>query len=106
MIEKGDFERFKSAVKESGNSSFKYLQNVYSGKNVQEQNLSIALGISDSVLKGNGISRVHGGGFAGTIQAFVPDALVSSYKNIMERTFGQGSCYILHIRPEGGVKII
>ena len=105
-LEKGDFERFKSAVKESGNSSFKYLQNVYSGKNVQEQNLSIALGISDSVLKGNGISRVHGGGFAGTIQAFVPDALVSSYKNIMERTFGQGSCYILHIRPEGGVKII
>ena len=104
-LEKKDFDAFKKAVKESGNSSFKYLQNVYSQKNVNEQNLSLALGISDSVLKDKGVSRVHGGGFAGTIQTFVPKDMVSMYKNIMERTFGQDCCYILNIRPEGGVKI-
>ncbi|MGX8850364.1 galactokinase [Amedibacillus sp. YH-ame10] len=101
-----DFEAFKKLVIASGNSSFKFLQNVYSLQIVSEQNISVALAASEQVLNGAGASRVHGGGFAGTIQAFVPEELLCAYKEQMEAIFGEGSCYILKIRPCGGVKVI
>ncbi|MEG0470427.1 MAG: galactokinase, partial [Longicatena sp.] len=101
-----DFEEFKKLVIASGNSSFKFLQNVYSLQIVSEQNISVALAASEQVLNGAGASRVHGGGFAGTIQAFVPEELLCAYKEQMETIFGEGSCYILKIRPCGGVKVI
>ena len=102
----GDFTEFKNIVKASGDSSFKYLQNVFAAKKVTEQGVSFGLAMSDEILKGRGVSRVHGGGFAGTIQAFVPLELVDEYRAEMERVFGEGACYVLKIRPVGGVKII
>lgn len=105
-LEAGDFSRFLRSVKASGDSSFKYLQNVYTNRDVQHQNMSIALALSDSLLGENGVSRVHGGGFAGTIQAFVKNEAVAGYKEGMERIFGQGSCSILNIRKYGGRKVL
>lgn len=105
-LEKGDFEEFKRVVKASGDSSFKYLQNVFATKKINEQGVSFGLAMSDEILKGKGVSRVHGGGFAGTIQGFVPLSMVDEYKSKMEKVFGEGACYVLKIRPCGGVKII
>lgn len=105
-LENNDFDTFKEVVIESGRSSFMLNQNVYTPKNPTEQKLSLALAVSEDILKGKGAWRVHGGGFAGTIQAFVPDSLLEKYKNAMESIFGQGSCYVLIIRPVGGTKVI
>ena len=105
-LKKANFERFKELIKESGNSSYKYLQNVYTPKDIMEQNLSLGLAISEHILKDKGVSRVHGGGFAGTIQAFVPNDLLATYQKEMEMIFGQGSCYSLKIRSDGGVKVV
>lgn len=105
-LEAGDFSGFLRSVKASGDSSFKYLQNVYTNRDVQHQNMSIALALSDSLLGENGVSRVHGGGFAGTIQAFVKNEAVAGYKEGMDRIFGQGSCSILNIRKYGGRKVL
>ena len=101
----GDFETFKALVIESGRSSFMYLQNVYTCKNPDEQGLSLALAMSEHLLAGRGAWRVHGGGFAGTIQSFVPDDLLEAYRERMESVFGAGSCHVLSIRPVGGVEI-
>lgn len=81
-LKNGKFEEFLSVVKASGDSSFKYLQNVYTNHDVQYQNVSIALAISDTILGDDGVCRVHGGGFAGTIQAFVKNEVVEKYKKI------------------------
>ncbi|MCR4926218.1 MAG: galactokinase [Clostridiales bacterium] len=105
-IKKGDFEEFKRIVIESGESSFKYNQNIYSNKFVAQQPIALALNISEKILKGKGAYRVHGGGFAGTIQAFVPFEKLDEYKAEMERIFGKGKCYVLSIRPVGGAKIV
>ena len=102
----GDFQAFLRGVKASGDSSFKYLQNVYTSHDVQHQNVSVALAISEAVLKGNGVSRVHGGGFAGTIQAFVKNEAVAGYKEIMDKTFGEGACSVLKVRKYGGMKVL
>jgi len=104
-LKKGDFDEFKSYILESGDSSYKYNQNVYSTKKPLEQPVSLALALSENVLKGKGAWRVHGGGFAGTIQAFVPNEILEDYKNAMESIFGEGSCYVLIIRPVGGIEI-
>lgn len=104
-LNNGDFEEFKRLVIESGNSSFMYNQNVYTCKNPTEQGLSLALAVSEKLLKGKGAWRVHGGGFAGTIQAFVPNDMLNVYKNTMESIFGVGTCHILNIRPVGGTKV-
>lgn len=104
-LKKGDFETFKSYILESGDSSYRYNQNVFSVKKPTEQPVSLALAISESLLKGKGAWRVHGGGFAGTIQAFVPNELLGDYKNAMEGIFGEDSCYVLIIRPVGGTEI-
>ena len=101
----GDFESFKQYIRESGFSSFMYNQNVFSVKKPQEQPVALALAVSQQVLEGRGAWRVHGGGFAGTIQAFVPLDLLDAYKSAMESVFGAGTCYVLSIRPVGGVEI-
>lgn len=101
-----DFETFKQVIHASGESSFKYLQNVYSNHDVHNQAVSIALALSESLLNGQGVCRVHGGGFAGTIQAFVKDEYVDTYKQEIEKYFGQGSCHVLKVRKYGGIKVL
>ena len=101
----GDFNGFLKFVRESGRSSFMFLQNVYAASAPIEQGLSIALALSGKVLGDRGAYRVHGGGFGGTIQAFVPNDLLESYISTIEGVFGKGSCYVLKIRPLGGTKI-
>lgn len=104
-LEKGDFEEFKKWITASGNSSFKYLQNVFPASFPQNQGLSIGLAVSEHVLDGKGAVRVHGGGFAGTIQAFVPDDMVADYRKAMDDLFGEGSCHVLKVRKYGGMKV-
>lgn len=104
-LEKGDFQEFLRLIIESGRSSYMYLQNVYTCKNPAQQGLSLALAISERLLAGKGAWRVHGGGFAGTIQCFVPDALLESYRETLESVFGPESCHVLSIRPVGGVHV-
>lgn len=103
----GDIEAFKAGVTASGNSSFKYLQNVYTNKNIAEQGLSLALCLTEDFLAGTGaVSRVHGGGFAGTIQAFVPVDDTAAYAEKMNAVFGEGACHILSVRPSGACRIL
>ena len=102
----GDFENFKKLVIESGFSSYMYNQNVYSNKTPENQPVSLGLALSEELLKDRGAWRVHGGGFAGTIQAFVPDELLDRYIALMSAVFGETSCYVLSIRPVGGAKFI
>ena len=104
-LKQGRFQEFLQLVQESGNSSFKYLQNVYTSKDVQNQAVSIGLAVSESILPGQGVSRVHGGGFAGTIQAFVKNDFVEQYRAALDGVYGTGSCHVLKVRPVGGVKI-
>lgn len=102
-IKNDNFDKFLEMVRESGYSSFMYNQNVYSDSH--EQSISIALAVSERVLSQRGAVRVHGGGFAGTIQAFIPDDLLYEYKEEMEKLFTTGCCHILRIRPEGSIKL-
>lgn len=104
-LKNGDFQEFKRLICESGASSYMYNQNVYSVKKPAEQPVALGLAISEQVLKGKGAYRVHGGGFAGTIQAFVPNEMLDTYKNAVEAVFGEGSCYVLLIRPLGGTEV-
>ncbi|MBR1703870.1 MAG: galactokinase [Clostridia bacterium] len=104
-LEIGDFDSFLNLVRASGDSSYKYLQNVYSARHPERQEVPVALAVSDLVLGKKGAFRVHGGGFAGTIQAFVPEEKVNHYRRKMDELFGEGSCHILYVRPVGGVKI-
>lgn len=97
---------FLENVRASGNSSYKFLQNVYSTKNVHQQNVSLALAISEIMLGNKGVCRVHGGGFAGTIQAFVRNEEVNIYKKSMDQIFGTDSCSILKIRKYGGIQVV
>lgn len=104
-LSKNDFEAFKALIIESGYSSYMYNQNVYTQKAGTEQPLSLALCLSEKILKGKGAWRVHGGGFAGTIQAFVPDSMVEEYTSAMKAVFGDDACYVLSVRPYGGVQL-
>ena len=104
-LENGDFEQFKKLTIESGRSSYMYNQNVYACSAPLSQPLSLALAVSEELLKGKGAWRVHGGGFAGTIQAFVPNEMLDEYKNTMNSIFGDDACYVLSIRPMGGAKL-
>ena len=105
-LKNNDINSFIDLVKRSGDSSFKYLQNVYSNKDISVQNVSLALSISDTILGADEASRVHGGGFAGTIQAFVKKQNASRYQKYMDKVFGDGACEILAIRKYGGIKVI
>lgn len=100
-----DFDRFKKLSTSSGQSSFMYLQNVYASSAPEEQCVSIALAASEHILKGKGAYRVHGGGFGGTIQVFVPNDMLEYYQTEIEKVTGQGTCHLLAIRPVGGVEI-
>lgn len=104
-LEHNQFNRFLALVVESGYSSWMLNQNIYPPKNVAEQGVSLALAVSEELLKGKGAWRVHGGGFAGTIQAFVPGDLLGDYSQRMRAIFGDHSCYELTIRPAGAVKV-
>lgn len=105
-LKSGKLDEFFSEVLASGKSSFCYLQNVYTSKNLSEQGLSLALCLSEDYLTGkNAAWRVHGGGFAGTIQSYVPDAEVDGYRALMDGVFGEGKCIVLRIRPVGAVKV-
>ena len=102
-----DFNSFLDNISKSGNSSYKYLQNVFTTHDITHQNVSIALCISEMVLGDEGgVARVHGGGFAGTIQAFVKNEFVSKYKDSMDSVFGEGACAVLKIRKYGGIRVI
>ena len=98
-------EEFLGLINESGDSSYTLLQNLYSAKNPKNQPLPLAIAATKSFLNGQGAVRVHGGGFAGTIQAFVPNCMLEDYKKYIEKIFGKGSCHILKIRNFGGIEI-
>lgn len=105
-LKEEQIDTFLNWVRESGNSSYKYLQNIYSNCDIWHQNVSLALAFSDIFLENDGVSRVHGGGFAGTIQAFVKNEKVVEYQKNMDAIFGQGACTELRIRKYGGMKVI
>ena len=105
-LSKKDFSRFLELINESGDSSAVFLQNLFCCDIPQEQGIPLGLLLSRKVLSGKGACRVHGGGFAGTIQAFVPKDLVEEYIGILEGVFGKGACHLLRIRPEGGIRLL
>jgi len=106
-LKSNNIEGFFEGVTASGRSSFCYLQNVYTTKNVNEQGLSLALCLADNYLSGKKAAfRVHGGGFAGTIQAFVPSDEVEGFRALMDSAFGEGACLILRVRRDGALRIL
>ena len=104
-LESGDFEGFLRLTKESGFSSWMYLQNVIPAGYVKQQAMAVALGLCEHYLQGRGAYRVHGGGFAGTVQAFVPFELLESFQAGIDGALGEGACHVLSIRPQGGVEM-
>ena len=104
-LRSGDFDRFLALVQQSGESSWMYLQNVIPAGYKAHQDMAIALALCRYYLKGQGAYRVHGGGFAGTVQAFVPFALLDSFRAGIDAVLGEGACHVLSIRPQGGVKM-
>ena len=105
-LAEGNLSAFFDGVRASGNSSFKFLQNVYTVKNVEEQGLSLALAVTEDFLAKldqPSACRVHGGGFAGTIQAFMPESVTADYAKLMDSVFGEGATYILRIRNKGAI---
>ncbi len=105
-LRENDFAAFRSVVQTSGASSYQYLQNIYSAHDEKNQAISLALALSEQLLEGRGVCRVHGGGFAGTIQAFVEEAYVDTYREGMEQVFGEGSCHVLKVRSVGGTRVL
>lgn len=105
-LENGDFATFLRLLNESGRSSYMLNQNVYCGSRPGEQGIALALALAASLLGDRGGFRVHGGGFAGTMQAFVPLDLLADYKRGMEDVFGAGSCKVLSVRRQGGIRVI
>ena len=104
-LREGNFERFLALVKQSGYSSYMYLQNVIPAGCKQHQDVAVALGLAEHFLQGRGAYRVHGGGFAGTIQAFVPYDMLDAFVAGMDGALGEGACHVLSIRPQGGVEM-
>ena len=104
-LEQGDFDGFLRLAKESGYSSWMYLQNVIPAGYVKQQAMAVALGLCEHYLQGRGAYRVHGGGFAGTVQAFVPFDLLESFRAGIDAALGEGACHVLSIRPQGGVEM-
>ena len=105
VLKNNDFPAFLDSIRESGNSSYKYLQNVFSINDYKHQGLGIGLNVAENVLGRKGACRVHGGGFAGTIQAFVPMDLLKEFKMDLEKVFGGGTCHVLGIRRIGGCEV-
>lgn len=101
----GDFDTFLRLVSESGRSSWMYLQNITPAGATEHQDVAVALALCDTLLQGRGAYRVHGGGFAGTVQAFVPMDMLDGFKSGIERVLGEGKCHVLSIRPQGGIRV-
>ena len=104
-LESGDFDTFLGLIKESGFSSWMYLQNVVPAGYKAHQDMAVALALCEKYLRGKGAYRVHGGGFAGTVQAFVPFDLLESFRAGIDAVLGDGACHVLSIRPQGGVEM-
>ena len=104
-LEANDLPGFMQLIVESGESSWMLCQNCYSPGSIDRQGIPIALAVSQALLEGRGAWRVHGGGFAGTIQAFVPDNMLGEYVGKVERIFGEGSCHIIRVRPDGAARM-
>ena len=116
-LKRKDMQAFLFLVRRSGDSSYKLLQNVYTDRTPEKQELAVALAVSEAVLINNHTTggvldaaassacRVHGGGFAGTIEAFVPEEEADDYKAAMDDAFGEGSCFVVRICPEGGMEV-
>ena len=104
-LEAGDFAAFLKLVKESGHSSYMYLQNVIPAGYKEHQDVAIALALCEHYLQGKGAYRVHGGGFAGTVQAFVPFEILEDFRSGIDSVLGEGACHVLSIRPQGGVEM-
>ena len=104
-LESNEFESFLKMVIQSGNSSYMYNQNVYTSHDSTQQSVALGLALSAQILEGKGAWRVHGGGFAGTIQAFVPQDLLDEYVETLENVFGKGNCHKLFIRSKGSIKL-
>ncbi len=104
-LQNNDFDTFLHLVKESGQSSWMYLQNVIPAGYMEHQDMAIALGVCQKLLGDRGAYRVHGGGFAGTVQAFVPLDMLESFRSGMDAVLGEGACHVLSIRPQGGVEM-
>ena len=105
-LREGNFDKFLMLVKQSGYSSYMYLQNVIPAGYKAHQDVAVALGLAEHYLQGRGAYRVHGGGFAGTIQAFVPFDILDSFVAGMDAALGKGACHVLSIRPQGGVPAV
>ena len=105
-LKEGNFEKFLSLVKQSGYSSYMYLQNVIPAGYKAHQDVAVALALAEHYLEGRGAYRVHGGGFAGTIQAFVPFDILDRFVAGMDGVLGEGACHVLSIRPQGGVPAV
>ncbi len=105
-LKNGDFKKFLSLVNESGQSSYDYLQNLYSLSDPHEQGLCLAIALTKEFLQDDGACRVHGGGFAGTIQCYIPADRFPAYRKMIEGVFGEHSCCVLKIRPVGGYEIL
>jgi galactokinase len=104
-LEKNDFHAFLNMVIESGYSSYMYNQNIFDVVHKDEQVVSLGLALSEMILRGSGAWRVHGGGFGGTIQAFVPQEKLDEYVTTLEHVYGKGTCHKLFIRAKGSVKL-
>ena len=102
---RGDFDRFLELVRESGRSSAMYLQNIIPTGSAAAQELMVTIALCERILEGRGAVRVHGGGFGGTAQAFVPLDMLSKFKEITEAALGQGRCHVVMIRPAGGIRL-
>ena len=104
-LKAGNFDKFLSLVKQSGYSSYMYLQNVIPAGYKAHQDVAVSLALCEHYLNGRGAYRVHGGGFAGTVQAVVPFDLLEEFKAGIDAVLGQGACHVLSIRPQGGVEM-
>ena len=104
-LKNDDFDTFLQLVKESGRSSWMYLQNITPAGAVEHQNMALVLAMCDTLLAGRGAFRVHGGGFAGTVLAFVPGDMLDGFKSGIEKVFGKGSCHVLSVRSYGGIRV-
>ena len=104
-LKQGDFDRFLQLLRESGHSSFMYLQNVTPAGRVQEQDMAVTLALCEHYLEGTGAYRINGGGFAGTAMAFVPLDKLEVFRAGLDKALGAGACHILSIRPQGGVEL-
>lgn len=105
-LRRGDFNAFLACVKKSGLSSWRCLQNVIPAGYTRNQEVALALMMAEHLLDGRGACRVHGGGFAGTIQAYVPTDMLHRFKSEMDRALGDGACHVLSIRPVGGTRLV